>query len=222
MNDLVTMAMTMVGISVGAALLVTPVVLFNRATRKHAETWNHTEREYVPTGGAYRGTVVSLLRAPGMPEGLRGPCMWSLYMLVPAVVCLPVLGLGMLVELDHANGFGAAWLLGPSGLALALAIFVVGLRMPRRRASLPAETRAVAIWEIVHNLGVILAVVLSSGPSTSKAWQDFGFEGLGMVAVPYAIVSFVHAAYLLHAAQLMKAAPATVEAEEQLVYSATA
>ena len=222
MEDLTTLLMMTVGVVVTLTLLAAPVAIYKRVTRKHAQSWDHTEREYVPTGGAYRGTVVSFLRSPGMPDGLRGPCMWSLYMLVPAVVCLPVLGLGMCVEMDHTTGFGAAWLLGPSGFALALAIFVVGLRMPRRRASLAAETRAVAVWEILHNLGVILAVVLSSSPVAARSWEDFGIEGLGMVAVPYAIVSFVHAAYLLHAAHLMKQAPATVEAEDQVVYSATA
>jgi hypothetical protein len=222
MEDLTTLLMMTVGVVVTLTLLAAPVAIYNRVTRKHAPSWDHTEREYVPTGGAYRGTVVSFLRSPGMPDGLRGPCMWSLYMLVPAVVSLPAMGLGMLVEMDHPVGVGPAWILGPSGLALALAIFVVGLRMPRRRASLAAETRGVAVWEILHNVGVILAVVLSSGPFAAKPWEAFGLEGLGMVAVPYAIVSFVHAAYLLHAARLMKEAPATVEAEDQVVYPATA
>lgn len=222
MEDLMTVAMVTVGVVIALTLLATPLAIYKRVTRKHAGSWDHTEREYVPTGGAYRGTVVAFLRSPGMPDGLRGPCMWSLYMLVPAIVCLPALGLGMLVEADKTSGFGAAWLLGPSGFALALAIFVVGLRMPRRHATLPAEARAVALWEILHNLGVLFAVVLSSGVESTSGWRVFGFEGLGMVAVPYAVVSLVHAAYLLHAARLMQTAPATVEAEAQVVYSAMA
>jgi hypothetical protein len=154
-----------------------------------------------------------------MPEGLRGPCMWSLYMLVPAVVSLPVLALGLLVEADSRNGLGAAWVFGPTGLALAVAIFVVGLRMPRRQPSFPTVVWLVAVWEIVHNLGVIVAVALSTGVDSGSAWRDFGFEGFGMVAAPYALVSLAHAAYLLHAVGLMKRAPATVEEQEQVVYS---
>jgi hypothetical protein len=218
MDDLATLVMMTVGVFLAAALLVAPVLIYRNVTRRHAESWKHIEREYVPTGGAYRGTVVELLRSPGMPDGLRGPCMWSLYMLVPAVVSLPFLALGMAVELDPpTQGVGAAWLFGPSGLALAVAIFAVGLRMPRFRPTLPTEVRAVAIWEVVHNLAVITAVALSSGVGSSSAWKYFGMEGFGMVAIPYAIVSLVHAAYLLHAVRVVKEAPATVEAEAQVV-----
>lgn len=218
MDDLVTLLVVASAVIVGLTLLVAPVTIFKRITRKHAGSWTHSEREYVQTGGAYRGTVVDLVRSPGMPEGLRGPCMWSLYMLVPAVVSFPVLAMGLLVESDSTKGLGPALVLGPAGLALAIAIFVVGLRMPRRRPGFSRVVVAVATWEIVHNLGVILAVALSSGVSSESVWRPFGLEGLGMVAVPYAIVSLAHAVYLYDAARLMKAAPAAVEAEEQVVY----
>lgn len=219
MDDLTTLVLLIVGVTIAGTLIAAPVFIYRHVTRKHLASWSHTEREYVPTGGAYRGTVVSYLRSPGMPDGLRGPCMGSLYMLVPAVVSLPFLALGMLVDLDGQGGVGAAWVFGPAGLALAIAIFVIGLRMPRRQASLRAEVGAVAIWEILHNVGVLLAVALSTGLGASSPWRYFSLEGLGMVAAPYAIVSLVHAAYLLHAVRVLKEAPATVEAEEQLVYS---
>lgn len=219
MDDLMTLASLAIVVVIGVMLLAAPVVIFKRVTRKHAGSWTHSEREYVPTGGAYRGTVVEILRSPGMPEGLRGPCMWSLYMLVPAIVSLPVLAMGLLVESDSTKGLGPALVLGPSGLALAIAIFLVGLRMPRRQPGFSRVVVAVVTWEIVHNLGVILAVLLSSRASTESVWQGFSLEGLGMVAVPYAIVSLMHATYLYGAARVMKAAPAAVEAEEEVVYS---
>ena len=48
MDDLVSLMTMMVGVVVALTVLVTPVLIYTRVTRKHADTWAHTAREYVP------------------------------------------------------------------------------------------------------------------------------------------------------------------------------
>jgi len=201
--------MELVALSFLGLLIFAPLAAYFSVRNRYAAQWKYAERLPLPAGGAYRGSWVRRWHDPGAPKIVRVASLVSLLQIAPTVLSIPVLLLGLLDEGDRGE-IGPAMVFGPTGLALAIAIFVVGLKLLRRRASAPRFARFVAIWECVHNVAVIGAVVAaSSQPESSRAWQSYRVEDIGGVAIVWAALAFVHAGLLLAAAGAHEVAPRT-------------
>lgn len=173
------------------ALLATPVMLYRRTVARRRASWAYVEKVHVGSGGAYRGTVVDDARTPEIPRLVRVASLWSLFMLVPAVVSLPLLALGF------AYATGPSLVFGPLGVVLALLVVRAGYVLPHADVRAASFARGVAVLEIVHNLAIGITVALASG--TEGAWEMWGIQKTGCIAVGYAAVSILHAVMLLSA-----------------------
>lgn len=183
---------------VALGLLAAPVLIYLHAMKRQRSTWDVVDRVYVPTGGAYRGTVVDLPRSPGVPLAVRAASMWSLYMLVPAVVSVPMLLMGFVYATAPSVVFG------PLGIGVAALIVIAGRKLLRADAGAAKFARTVAIVEIVHNVVVIgsVALVSTTPMGHGDAWEAWSVDKLGIAAVSYAAVSICHAIYLLGAVKV--------------------
>lgn len=180
---------------VALGLLSAPVLLYRHAMKRQRNTWDVVDRVYVPTGGAYRGTVVDVSRSPGVPLAVRAASMWSLYMLVPAVVSVPCLLMGF------AYAPAPSLVFGPVGIGIAALVVIAGRKLLRADRGAAKLGRTVAIVEIVHNVVVLGSVALASmsPKGHGDAWEAWSVEKLGIAAILYAAVSICHAVYLLGA-----------------------
>ncbi|CAN5169638.1 hypothetical protein BH09MYX1_BH09MYX1_29470 [soil metagenome] len=191
--------------SVGFALLalvsgavgVTPPLLYRRSVRKRRATWDYTEKRHLPMGGAYRGAVVDVPQSPGVPLAVRVASLWSLFMLVPAVVSIPFLLMGFACAPAPSVTFG------PVGIALAVLIVRAGHGLPAKDALAARFAGHVALASLVHNALVIGTVILASACTESgDLWEAWRVDRFGGIAMLYALVSIVHALVLRHGAKV--------------------
>ncbi len=175
----------------GLGLLALPVALYRHAVKRQSQGWDYMEPVALPAG-AYRGVTVEVPRSPGVPRVVRAASMWSLFMLVPAVVSLPLMLLGFVMM------SAPAFVFGPLGVVLAFFIARAGHRLPQADPGAARFARSVAYAEVVHNVVVVGTVILATVTHEST-WDLWSAEKLGAAALVYALVSFGHAAFLLHA-----------------------
>ncbi len=184
-----------------AVLTVIPACAYHLATRRWSNQWTFFEKKHSAIGGAYRGGWVWEQHNPGAPKLVKVASIWSLGLIVPALVSFPLILIGIAQESD--NGIGPAAVFGPTGFILAVTIFISGVSLLRRRARARHLARVVGFWAILHNIAVVYMVVMAStmDQDSHAAWSDFSFSGFGRAALAYAAVSFAHAFTLLAAAQ---------------------
>lgn len=185
----------------GLALLsLIPAGAYAIAKRKWGSEWTVFDKVPSPAGGAYRGGWVWLPRNPGAPFLVKVASVWSLGLMVPALVSLPLIALGVANEADK-GGIGPAGVFGPTGFLLAVMIFAAGIKLHRRSNSSRRFARGVAAWAVIHNIAVVYAVMASSTNDDRGPWNDFDVHNMGWVALVYATLSFGHAFTLLASTQ---------------------
>jgi hypothetical protein len=182
------LAWTLGSLVVGA----TPVLLYRRATARARATWTFVEPVRAATGGAYRDATILVTRTPGMPSAVRVASLWSLFLLVPALISIPLVGVGFV------EGAAPAFLFGPLGLLLAFFVVRAGYTLPRASRAVAEHARGVAYAEIAHNVVVVASVGIATLFS-SESWEIWRADQLGGFALAYAVLSFAHAGWLLHA-----------------------
>lgn len=184
-------------------LLAIPMGVYQLATRRSRNEWTVFEKVPTPIGGAYRGGWTWIPRDAGAPMLVQVASVWSFALLGPALLSLPMMLMGMAEEAESKNGsgIGPAAIFGPTGFLLAVSIFTAGWKLFKRREHSRRFARGVALWSVMHNVAVVIAVIASTTSETPGGWRDFDIHALGWVALVYATVSFAHAFTLLAATQ---------------------
>lgn len=210
---------------VGALLVSIPVLFYRHGAKQHGGEWAWREKIPLAAGGAYRGSWITKLHHPGAPRVVRVASIVSMLLIVPAVFSLPALLLGLSQESKH-GALGPAFVFGPTGLALAGAIFLAGRSLLKRDDGARRLALGVGLWSIAHNVAVASAVLVASiqGSEASLDWQYYGMEAAGPVVIAYIAVSLAHAALLIAAARAHETAPKdapAVAARPEPVYAAS-
>jgi hypothetical protein len=202
------MITSMLGLMIPVAGVLGIVALFMHLQKRNRAGWNAEEVVVADRAGAYRSsqrTVGIVERLRDIPTEVQVAGILALFFGVMWLPSLPLVGVGVAVELDGSRGGpGLATLFGTTGIPLSIAHFVLGIRFSKRDASARSLARGVAVWSIVHNV-LLFAFVFAvnfGGPHV-KSHETVSFEhGLGFIPLLYGCASIAYAVYALHAAKV--------------------
>ena len=192
------------------AVIASVVGIFFWLRSRYFRDWRQLTPAAVPASaeGAYRAgpAIAGYTETPvGPPRALQVAAFISLVYGALGICAAPLAALGVVVDLvawDQTKPGFALWF-GPSGVALAIASLVVGIRIMKRHPKTRSLARVVAFWTMGHNavLGAygVLLLLLPHGESVG-ATQQCALDGSYFaVLVPLAIVAYVYAGVLFKA-----------------------
>lgn len=207
MGDLLTFG-SIFGTFVAVIAAVVGVFFWLRS--RYFRDWRQLTPAAVPTSveGAYRAgpAIAGYTETPvGPPRALQVTAFVSLLYGAIGICAAPLALVGVVVDVaawDQMKPGFALWF-GPSGVALAIASLVVGIRIMKRHPKTRSLARVVAFWTMAHNAVLVgygvLLLLLPHGESVGGPQQcamDGSYFG---VLVPLAIVAYVYAGLLLKA-----------------------
>ena len=191
------------------AVLVAVVGVFFWLRSRYFRDWRTLSPAAVPaTEGAYRAgpAVAGYTETPiGPPRELQVTAFVSLLYGAIGLCAAPLAAVGIVVDVvvweQMKPGF-ALWF-GPTGVALAIASLVVGIRIMKRHPQTRKLARVVAFWTMGHNAALMaygaLLLLLPRGESMGAPQESAIAGTYFVVLVPLAIVAYVYAGLLLRA-----------------------
>lgn len=191
------------------AVLSAVVGVFFWLRSRYFRDWRTLSPVAAPaTDGAYRGgpAVAGYTETPvGPPRALQVTAFVSLLYGAIGLCAAPLAAIGIVVDIvawDQLKPGFAIWF-GPTGVALAIASLVVGIRIMKRHPKTRRLARMVAVWTMGHNavlLGYGLLLLLLPHGESASGLQQFAVDGTYFVVlVPLAIVAYVYAGLLFRA-----------------------
>jgi len=219
------MIASMLGLMIPVAGVLGIVALFMHLQKRNRAEWNAEEAVVADRAGAYRSSqkaVGIVERIRDIPSEVQVAAILALFFGVVWVPSIPIVGVGIMFELDGSRGMpGLATLFGTTGIPLSIAHFVLGIRFTKRDASARSLARGVAAWSIVHNVLLFLFVfAMNLGGYHEKALETVSLEhGLGFVPLLYGCMSIAYAVYALHAAKVHEALDVAGRVDPELAYA---
>lgn len=192
------------------AVIASVVGIFFWLRSRYFRDWRQLTPAAVPVSaeGAYRAgpAIAGYTETPvGPPRALQVAAFISLLYGALGICAAPLAVVGVGIEAvfwaEMKPGF-ALWF-GPSGVALAIASLVVGIRIMKRHPKTRSLARVVAFWTMGHNAVLVaygvLLLLLPRGESVGAPQQCALDGSYFAVLVPLAIVAYVYAGLLLKA-----------------------
>lgn len=219
------MIASILGLMIPAAGVLGIVALFMHLQQRNRAEWNAEEAVVADRAGAYRSSqkaVGIVERIRDIPSEVQVAAILALFFGVMWIPSIPIVGVGVLFELDGSRGTpGLATLFGTTGIPLSIAHFILGVRFTKREASARSLARGVAAWSIVHNVLLFAFVfAVNLGGHHEKPLETVSLEsGLGFIPLLYGCASIAYAVYAMHAAKVHEALDVAGRVDPELEYA---